>query len=166
MQIYVVVYSAFRDFIEYREYYDLIVSDQGLFMLLLGRLPLVYKKRPALPKRVEKQILEIMKSRSRDKYHDIDALMRFVLQKRAIFIPNENVIGVTLDEEEVPVPPILRKPPSDPRETPKYSQRVLAITTYWKDSSQLRSMTLYTTLKIKDKVKRGLKEAGYYINIA
>lgn len=134
-------------------------------MLLLGRLPLVYKKHPALPKRVEKQLLEIMKSRSRDKYHDMDTLMRLVHQKRAMFIPNENVVGVVLNEEEIPIPPILRKPPSDPREPPKYSQRVLAITTYWKDSSQLRSLTLYTTPKIKDKIKRGLKEAGYYISI-
>lgn len=166
MQIYVVVYSAFRDFMEYREYYDFIVTDRGLFVLLLGRLPLVHKKHPALPKRVEKQLLEIMKSRSRDKHYDTETLMNLVLKKRAIFIPNEDVVGIVLGEEEIPVPPILRKPPSDPRETPKHSQRVLAITMYWKEYSQLRSLTLYTTLKIKDKVKRGLKEAGYYINIA
>lgn len=166
MQIYIVVYSVFRDFMEYREYYDLIVTDQGLFILLLGRLPLVHKKHPALPKRVEKQLLEIMKSRSRDKYYDVDMLTRLVLKKRAVFIPNEDIIGIALDEEEIPIPPILRKPPSNPREVPKYSQRVLAITTYWKKCLQLRSLTLYTTLKIKDKVKKGLKEAGYYISIA
>ncbi len=165
MQIYMVVYSAFRDFMEYREYYDLVISDQGLYIVPLGRLPIAYKKHPSLPRSVERQLLEIMKARSRNTYYDPTTLALLASQRRTLFIPTENVIGITLRERDIPLPPILRKPPSDPRATPKYTERVLAITIYWKQNLQLQSLSLFTTPKLKEKIKRALKESGFYIQV-
>ncbi len=160
-QVYV-VYGAFRDVEEYREYFDIVLGYEGITLVPLGRMPLVYKKRPALPRMIEFQLLRISKERYRRMY--LRNLRELIESRRAVFIPIDSIVCVSLKEMEIPIPPILWKPPSDPREKPARTEKVLGIHIFHEDSSRrIQLARFFTTTKIREELKDALKEIGVYV---
>ncbi len=153
-----VIYSAFRDTNDYRIYYDIVLSTRGIYLIEIGRLPRIYKKQPATARGIDVQILRLRKERARALYKDLDRLSRL---REVTFIDNESIVGITLEEKEIPLPPILRKPPR-PGEEPKYTERVLCIKIY--TSKNREPIVLYTALKLKDMLKKVLRNLGLYLD--
>jgi len=154
MEVLTVVYGAFRDRETYRDYYDLVFTEQSLIILWLGSVPLTHIKRSPLPRTVEMHLLRVSKSRMRST--DIETLRSILKQsKRLREIPYTDIALITLRETEIPLPPILRKPPSDPRQRPRYTQQVLEISIYLGRNNIEK---FYTSTKLKKELKKILKE--------
>ncbi len=155
-----VLYSAFADTIDSRTYYDIVVAYEGLALVPVGSLPLVPKHRAPLPRSAEMLLLRIAKDTKRRSYSNIEELIK---RKRALFIPQDKIVCCTLREREIPIPPLLRKPPRSPREKPKSTERALELAILLDEPSGVRCKKYYTTIRLKDAVKRALKEVGLYI---
>ncbi len=151
-----VIYGAFNDDIDVRHYYDVIIADEGIAIVKIGSLPTVYKHRSPLPRNVELFLMRLSKEKSRRSYDDVDRLIR---SGRAMFVPQEDIACCTVREREIPIPPILRKPPSNPREKPRYVEQVLELSIF----TTSNTYRFYTSTKLKDSIKWALKEAGMYI---
>ena len=162
MKIKYIVYGVFKDHREYREYYDLIIADEGLALIYLGRLPIVPKKHPSLSKHIEKQLLEIAKRKQRPKYSNPQALQELLKRSNGIFLPQEVIVCINIIDTTIPLPPILRKPSPRNREKSRNSIRILRLDIFFEFQNTIQTISLYTTLKLKNKLKIVLKETGYY----
>ncbi len=158
MEVLYVVYGAFSDTIDTRRYFDLVIAREGIVVINIGSLPIVYKHRAALPRNVELMLLRLAKASSRKSYDEV-SIRKLIERRKAFFIGQEDIVVCTLKEREIPIPPILRKPPGDPRKKPKYTEQVLEISVY----TPRDIYKFYTTLKLKDPLKKALKEAGMYL---
>ncbi len=158
MRIEYVVYGAFRDTIDSRAYFDIVIAHEGVAIIPIGSLPSVPKHRSSLPRVAELQLLRLAKERYRRRYTHRE-LLTLIRNGKAIFIPQEEIACCTLRERAIPIPPILRRPPSNPREKPRYEEVVLEITIFTTRSVE----RFYTTTRIKEELKRSLKAVGMYV---
>jgi len=158
MKIEYVVYGAFRDSVDTRSYFDIVIAYEGIAVVCIGSLPTVPKHRPTLPRMLELHLLRLSKERYRRSYTG-NELRKLIDRGIAKFIPQEEIICCTLSERRVPIPPILRKPPSNPREKPRYEELVLEISIFTPASIE----RFYTSTKIKEDLKKSLKKVGMYV---
>jgi len=156
MKILTAIYGAFRDREGYRDYFDLVFTDRSLIIVWLGAVPVTYLKRAPLPRTVELHLLRVTKEKMRRvAERSVNELLKSCSSTRCKEIPYTEIALISLKEIEVPIPPILRKPPSDPRERPKYTQQVLEIAIYLGGNKVER---FYTTPRLKKMLKQLLKD--------
>ena len=143
------VYGAFSEEGEYRTYYDLVFTDLGLFIVFLGRMPRIFKRRPPLPRGIERQLLRVYKERFREAYNS-KGLNELVRMGRARFVRWSEISYVVIKEVGIPLPPVLRRASGDEKE------RVLMLAL-----AMGRDMPrFYTSVKIREGIKRALKSIG------
>ncbi|RLG76976.1 MAG: hypothetical protein DRO12_03405 [Thermoprotei archaeon] len=145
-----VVYGAFTEGGEYREYFDVILTDEGVVLVDIGKLPRIFKKRPALPRLVERQLLRIFKERYRVMYTS-EQIEELVRRYGAKFIPKKEIRQVVLRDYELTLSQALAKVFKNSKE------KLLLMEVVCTSGRVLR---LFTALKLKERLKKSLKSLG------
>ena len=149
MKLLMVVYGAFSEDGEYRTYYDLVFTPRQLIAVYLGRMPRVHKKRPPLPRLVERQLIRLAKDRVRGSYSE-EELAKLIRDRRCLVVDWEDVDYVGLRDFELQTPPALRRGSEDQK------RRVLMLELVVRG----RKLRFFTHPKLRESVKKALKSIG------